>query len=149
MTKVSVLLVIYQQQYFNLFIFVSPPQKTYELQAPSSICTDLTGENATGNGEPRSASQAVQQNSAATSTATAKTTARTTTTTEITTTTTTTTPTTTRTATEEATSSATMVAQNPQPIPRADEGSAALCVNHSNILIFVTFIAAHMGYYKA
>ena len=144
MTKVSVLLVIYQQQYFNLFIFVSPPQKTYELQAPSSICTDLTGEDSTGNGEPRSASQAVQQNSAATSTATAKTTARTTTTTKMTTT-----PTTTRTATEEATSSTTMVAQNPQPIPRADEGSAALCVNHSNILIFVTFIAAHMGYYKA
>ena len=148
MTKVSVLLVIYQQQYFNLFIFVSPPQKTYELQAPSSICTDLTGEDSTGNGEPRSASQAVQQNSAATSTATAKTTARTTTTTKMTTKTTTT-PTTTRTATEEATSSTTMVAQNPQPIPRADEGSAALCVNHSNILIFVTFIAAHMGYYKA
>ena len=144
MTKVSVLLVIYQQQYFNLFIFVPPPQKTYELQAPSSICTDLTGEDATSNGEPRSASQAVQQNSAATSTATAKTTARTTTTTKMTTT-----PTTTRTATEEATSSTTMVAQNPQPIPRADEGSAALCVNHSNILIFVTFIAAHMGYYKA
>ena len=144
MTKVSVLLVIYQQQYFNLFIFVSPPQKTYELQAPSSICTDLTSEDATGNGEPRSAGQAVQQSSAATTTATAKTTARTTTTTKMTTT-----PTTTRTATEEATSSTTMVAQNPQPIPRADEGSAALCVNHSNNLIFVTFIAAHMGYYKA
>ena len=136
------------------------------MQAPFSICTELTGD---GDAAPRSGSQDEQQNSvtkAATTTtteATTTTTKRTTTTTKRTTTTTKKTTTTTKrtttttkrttTTTKRTTTKApspvyslttSIVAQNPQPMPRSDEGSDALTAKHSNILIFVTLLIAHM-----
>ena len=103
---------------------------------------------------PRSGSQDEQQNSVTkaaettTTEATTTTTKRTTTTKKTTTTTKRTTTTTKRTTTKAPSPvyslTTSIVAQNPQPMPRSDEGSNALTVEHSNILIFVTLLIAHM-----
>ena len=143
------------------------------MQAPSSICTGLTeGGGDGGDPETRSADQDVQQNSATTAATTTTTTKATTTkapttkatTTKATTTKATTTKaTTTKATTTKGTTTTTtkktrkrttqakpeMVSQSPQPMPRSGEGSDASLAKHSNILIFVTFLAVHIGYSKA
>ena len=134
------------------------------MQAPSSICTGLTegGGDGGDGGDPetRSADQDVQQNSATTAATTTTTTKATTTkapttkatTTKATTTKATTTKgTTTTKKTRKRTTQAKpeMVSQSPQPMPRSGEGSDASLAKHSNILIFVTFLAVHIGYSKA
>ena len=136
------------------------------MQAPSSICTGLTeGGGDGGDPETRSADQDVQQNSATTAATTTTTTKATTTkapTTKATTTKATTTKATTTKATTTKGTTTTkktrkrttqakpeMVSQSPQPMPRSGEGSDASLAKHSNILIFVTFLAVHIGYSKA
>ena len=137
------------------------------MQAPSSICTGLTeGGGDGGDPETRSADQDVQQNSATTAATTTTTTTKATTTKAPTTKATTTKATTTKATTTKATTTKgttttkktrkrttqakpEMVSQSPQPMPRSGEGSDASLAKHSNILIFVTFLAVHIGYSKA